>query len=447
MRSQMPYTHTQFTTFMGPFSSFAGPRTQTSDQFDDDDADQAPDEGGAMARALPAKVAAPPTGGGGGGASGAGEARRVLRPLLDSRGEIDMSKARRAGDIVMVKLKKGPALTEMRVLAPGAPWQEPKAGCPEVSSKDVDDRDALKRAWGNRPFDPMYYTILCDMEYGADSVMHVLDFPNAKHLSSHNMCVHRALRQMHEGAAGRGSSLATAHHRDIGPVGPRHTKFRFLEFPEDAYNKTKKRGAAAAEAPERPPAPTLAVAFSAPLPPLAVEASPAAPMPPAPPRALVKKGSGSRAKAASAAVLPVAAAVAASAPAAAAAPSAAGAVDIAFLVERASDPSPAGHMVRALLEDMLAQRKAGMPESERTKSLWGLHSLCTTEHMSVAEIEAFIKHEMAPRSKEKADAALYAVRLVRGLFGTLFANVPDTFQLPGSASKKRKAITLEEFNM
>ena len=95
-------------------------------------------------------------------------------------------------------------------------------------------------------------------------------------------------------------------------------------------------------------------------------------------------------------------------------------------------------MVRALLSDMQAQRKAGVPEKERTMTVWAIHPPSNTAAMSVEELQTFIETVVSKKSDGAAESAMYGLRVMRGLFASMFAAVPESYVLP-EPSKKRKA--------
>lgn len=413
--------------------------------FEDSEPEQAPDEGTTLARSLAEaprhkKQQAPPKEATRQAADDA-PARRMLRPLDEQRGELDNVKVRRVGDVVQWRAKKGAEVRSMRIISAGVQWLEPCPGSGDIVKEDISDRAALQRAWG-KPFDPLMYTVLCDMEYNPE-VVYTLSFPGVPIMTGLNVYVHKTLRQMCGGTDGRGSSWNTVQFRDVGPLGPQRTHFKFSEFPKDAYAKPKARPAdpkarQAGEEAEPDPDPDPEPEH---------EPEPA----PRPPTAgLVKKG-GSAVKPAP------------SKPPVAKKPATAGAIGamfaraarapgadqaIAFLEAACDASGPASHMARSLLVDMQAQRAAGAPEEERLKTLWGLHPASDTPSMSVAELESFINTDMRSKDRTKADAAMYALRVTRGIFGRLFHAVPADYCLPtGSGDKKRKAPPPDDFDM
>ena len=418
---------------MALYASFSTAAAPGASMFEDSEPEQAPDEGTTLARSM-SKQAAPKQAAPAKGDDA--QARRLLRPLDERRGELDKVKVLRVGDVVDYRAKdakKGDKPRKMRVISAGVPWLEPCPGSAEITLVDINDRDALKRAWG-QPFDPLMYTVLCDMEYGPE-VYYTLNFPSVPVMTYLATYVHKALRQLCGGTDGRGSSWNTAQFRDVGPLGPHGTLFRFSEFPKDAYAKPKSRGGGESRARAAEP--------KAPDPEIELDSDEPEPPPRAAP-ALVKKGGAP--KPAKEIKQPAIGTMFARAAPAARVPSPEAAV--AFLEGACGMPGLDGHMARSLLEDMQAQRAAGAPEEERTKTLWGLHPGSNTPTMTVAELETFISNNMRARDRVKADAAMYALRVTRGVFGRLFQAVPPDYCLPavGSGSKKRKPPA-DDFDM
>ena len=422
--------------FIAMYASFSAAAAPGASMFEDSEPEQAPDEGTTLARSMSemprqGKQAAPRQ-----AAPKHDEAqpRRLLRPLDERRGELDKVKVLRVGDVVEYRAKdakKGDKPRKMRVISAGVPWLEPCPGSGDITPVDISDRDALKRAWG-KPFDPLMYTVLCDMEYGSE-VYYTLNFPSVPIMTYLATYVHKALRQLCGGTDGRGSSWNTAVFRNVGPLGPHDTLFRFSEFPKDAYAKPKTRAGAGAAAEPKVPEPE---------PEPEVELDPDEAEPPRAAPALVKKGGAPKPPAKQAAIgtMFARAAPAARVPS----PEAA----VAFLESACGVPGLAGHMARSLLEDMQAQRAAGAPEEERMKTLWGLHPGSNTPTMTMAELETFIGNDMRARDRVKADAAMYALRVTRGVFGRLFQAVPADYCLPAvnAGSKKRKPPA-DDFDM
>ena len=456
----MPALSDRERAFMALYASFSTAAAPGASMFDDSEPEQAADEGTTVARSLaelpPSRAtsgkaasnkAAPKP------AAGEEQPRRMLKPLSDRQCEAEKANMRRVGDIVQWRPKKGASVVKMRVISAGVPWQEPCPGSGDIVQADIADRDALKRAWG-KPFDPLMYTILCDMEYSPE-VVYTLSFPGVPIMTGLNVYVHKTLRLMCKGPDGRGGSWNTVQFRDVGPVGPHGTHFKFSEFPKDAYSKPKNRAEEATEAAAartRTDGARRKTAEPAPPP-----AAPAAP----PKTGLVKKGSTAAeaakpaTRAAKSPKPPAGAGIGAmfarAAPPAAPVTQARGDapsadVAIAFLDGACQAPGQAGHIARSLVADLQAQRAAGVPEEERTKTLWGLHPASETPTMTLPELEAFITTEMRAKNREKADAAMYALRVTRGVFGNLFNALPVDYCAPSAGGNKRKA-PVDDFDM